>query len=192
MESNEIYPHSYFEDLFKHNLTKIHARDVYAVHAQYEIPPTFHILSGLFNRIKSSPVVLCGPLGSGKTTIIKALQLTLANTPYQMTLVSHAHLVNIYETQGAEAIFEAYTSGTLIIDDIGNTKSDANNYANKRNILDDLHLHRYERNRVTHMTTNLLHDDFLKIFSSRSIARLSSAKTIFIKEKNYRINSVMA
>jgi DNA replication protein DnaC len=185
--NDRIYPGSYFKDLYLTNLHRVHREDPHTVSPFFETPPTFMILVDHLNRMRQTPLLLIGPLGTGKTTIMKAAARTLAATPYRMTIVSHSHLNNVYESEGLAAILEAYGGNdTLVIDDAGNSRNVTSNFANTRHTLEEVFMHRYERGRITHFTTNLLLPDFLKLFSARAADRLRNHKDLYIKERNYR------
>ncbi len=101
-------------------------------------------------------LLIIGGYGNGKTSVMKALQTSLARTNISFKTKSTNDLVNIYEgceNQGEKDEFwQTFNSGTWNFDDIL-TERVANNYG-KVNLMKDVLEVRYDKKKRTYCTCN--------------------------------------
>lgn len=128
-------------------------------------------------------IFLVGPIGCGKTTIMKAFSINTHNS-YSLVstrLVSDEYTKNGIE--GAERFFglqpvhpQQYYGQKEIgfcFDDLG-TESSKKHFGNELNVINDIILSRYDKNLKgkTHFTGNLTGDEIDEIYGSRVRSRL--------------------
>lgn len=129
-------------------------------------------------------LIIIGPVGCGKTTLMKILQKNSFN-PYR--IVSCRKVANDYAEFGHTAITN-YSSAQNVtkhewfghsnvgycFDDLG-TEGEKKNFGNQLNVMVEIILNRYDNipeKSKTHFTTNLNADDMFKIYGERAFSRM--------------------
>lgn len=129
-------------------------------------------------------LILIGPVGCGKTTLLKIIQKNSFN-PYRF--VSCRKVANDYAEFGHSAIgtyssvqevtkhdWFGHTNVGYCFDDLG-TEGEKKNFGNQLNVMAEIILNRYDNipeKFKTHFTTNLTADEMLKIYGERAFSRM--------------------
>lgn len=129
-------------------------------------------------------LILIGPVGCGKTTLLKLLQKNSFN-PYRF--ISCRKVANDYAEFGHSAIgtysavqevtkheWFGHSNVGYCFDDLG-TEGEKKNFGNQLNVMAEIILNRYDNipeKRKTHFTTNLSADEMLKIYGERAFSRM--------------------
>ncbi len=108
-----------------------------------------------------------GPVGSGKTTMLKAIyRLTMtAGCPESKLLTSAASITRAASTDAGLASF--LSAGILLIDDLGTEPLEASSFGNRTLPVVEVICHRYEKMLPTLFTTNLTRDKFAERYGER-------------------------
>lgn len=122
-------------------------------------------------------ILLIGPVGSGKTSIMNILRQFLFREEYYL-IKSARDIAFEYQKDGVE-IIQKYGKqhNTLCIDDLG-VENNSKFYGNECNTIAEILLQRYELltnfNIKTHTTTNLNADELEELYGNRVRSRLRS------------------
>lgn len=124
---------------------------------------------------------LYGPIGTGKTTLLKGFRKYMANVASRFCLnrdddhrlcawyKSASEIANIYAAKGHGGIVDYCSKDVnLIVDELGREPIPANNYGTKLNTLKHIMQMRYDNRRtsVTHVTTNLELGDIADLYGN--------------------------
>lgn len=129
-------------------------------------------------------IMLVGPIGCGKTTIMKAFALNTHN-PY--SVISTRYVSDDYSKVGVDALdrysdlLPGYPQQNfghrelgICFDDLG-TESSRKHFGNESNVMHDIILSRYDNHILkgkTHFTANLTGDEIEELYSTRARSRL--------------------
>lgn len=141
---------------------------------------------------------LAGQPGTGKTTLMRAVRLFCRtnadsrspNLPHSMRWIHAKDVVAAYEESGVSALNELiFEVPTLIIDDVGTENMAAMRFGNVRNAVEDVLSRRYDRGKMTMVTTNLDMTDVCKCYGERIFDRVrESFNVIEFLGKSHRVN----
>jgi len=142
----------------------------------------FELMGDGFSQKKG--LLLFGPVGCGKTTVLKVLQKNSFN-PFRF--VSCRKVADEFAIMGHNAISEysqniqvsrrewyGHNSISLCFDDLG-TESEKKNFGNQVNVMAEIILNRYdniEQKNKTMITTNLSADDMRDYYGARAVSRM--------------------
>lgn len=137
-------------------------------------------------------LLMCGGVGSGKTTMLWALcrMLSLAsgmnNREYSFCWTDANNLAMLYSTESTD--YATYRNCRWLgIDDLGQEPLEVVSYGNVRYPLRDILLHRYDYNLITIITTNLTPKAISEKYGERIGDRLREMMQIeLFTEKSYR------
>ena len=122
---------------------------------------------------------LYGPIGTGKTTLLKGFRKYMANVTSRYCLTreddhrlcawynSASEIANIYAAKGHSGIVDFCRQDVnLIVDELGREPIPANNYGTKLNTIMNIMQMRYDHRRtcVTRVTTNLELGDVTRLY----------------------------
>lgn len=122
-------------------------------------------------------ILLIGPVGSGKTSLMNILRIFLFRDEYYQ-IKSARDIAFEYQKDGVE-IIQKYGKkhNALCIDDLG-VENNSKFYGNECNTIAEILLQRYELltnfNIKTHTTTNLNADELEELYGNRVRSRLRS------------------
>ncbi|PHR48021.1 MAG: ATPase [Fluviicola sp.] len=125
----------------------------------------------------SKGILLIGPVGSGKTSIMNILRQFLFREDYYI-IKSARDIAFEYQKDGVETIQKyGKQHNTLCIDDLG-VENNSKFYGNECNTIAEILLQRYELltnfKIKTHATTNLNADELEELYGNRVRSRLRS------------------
>ncbi len=123
---------------------------------------------------------LMGNMGTGKSTLMRAVMNFCAiyadprspNLPRVMTWRHAKDIASGYEEHGARYLTDLCNVETLIIDDLGTESPATMRYGNAINVVEDVLSRRYDRRKMTMVTTNLKMDQVKKIYRDRIFDRV--------------------
>ena len=129
-------------------------------------------------------ILLSGPIGSGKTVLMKAFDNMLANIGYikfTYTIIPTRSIERDYIESGNEVITtygkKSYKSDNeqriYCFDDLGLESGDSKYYGNQMSVMSEIFLDRYDLGLLTHATTNLTTENLEKIYGERIRSRMS-------------------
>lgn len=130
---------------------------------------------------------LAGNLGTGKSTIIRAVQRFCSiwsdprssNLPRSMMWRHAKEIVSDYEEIGSSVIKElSEAPNALIIDDLGTENMSAMRYGNVRNTIEEILSRRYDRQLMTMVTTNFTMDDVRMAYRDRIYDRVRESFSV--------------
>lgn len=144
--------------------------------------PDFELMDDGYSHKKG--LMIIGPIGCGKTTLLKVLQKNSFN-PYRF--VACRKVANDYAEFGHSAI-NSYASVQIsskhewfghetvgyCFDDLG-TEGEKKNFGNQLNVMAEIILNRYDnisKKNQTHFTTNLSSEDIVKFYGQRATSRM--------------------
>ena len=121
-----------------------------------------------------------GNMGTGKSTLLRAIKNFCAiydddrspNLPRYMVWRHAKDIASGYEEEGAKYLTELCNIETLIIDDLGTEPSTTMRYGNTLNVVEELLSRRYDRKKMTMVTTNLSMDQVKKDYRERIYDRV--------------------
>jgi DNA replication protein DnaC len=138
-------------------------------------------------------ILLTGPVGSGKTTLMSLFRLLLSNEfRYQVKPcrdVSFEFIQDGYSTilKYSNLAFVNDFPRTICFDDLG-TESNLKYYGNECNVMAEILLSRYDlyihRNMITHTTTNLNSDEIESMYGTRVRSRMREMFNLIAFDKN--------
>lgn len=131
------------------------------------------MLSHFNYRKHTSYVIISGPLGGGKTTIMRSLSQMLRHTPAYFDVIGADILVEEFNNHGSRMMPRLRRS-MLAINDYGVVDDKGQHYAYRASPIDQLVFSRHERGLVTFFTTNLNSKDFFEKWSQRTRDRIES------------------
>ena len=133
-------------------------------------------------------LLFVGPIGCGKTTIFQILKAALKGKQEQFNAVGTWTLADEYQSVGMkfigkylfnEEILRVYNRETpinLFIDDLGSEAIVSHSYGDKRNVVNDIILRRYELYKEygvkTHGATNLTDDLLFPRYEPKVVDRM--------------------
>lgn len=140
-------------------------------------------------------LLICGSVGTGKTTMLKAIFRMLDEHHYclkgnfyvgLMGWSSAIELTNDYINH--HDLFETDMYRLYLgIDDLGQEPENINAYGNIAHPVRDILLHRYENNRITIITTNLTPQDIKERYGERVADRMREMmQVITFNGQSYR------
>ena len=124
---------------------------------------------------------LFGPLGTGKTTLLKGFRKYMASARNRHMIereddyrlgswyASASEIANRYASKGQSGILDfCSANNNIIIDELGREPIPANNFGTKLNVIQHIMQMRYDNRRmsVTHVTTNMEPGDVAKYYGS--------------------------
>ncbi len=127
-------------------------------------------------------VLLTGPVGCGKTTLINLMRFFIQNES-QKFITKPCRDISFEFIQDGFSIIHKYSKGnlydyiprTFCFDDLG-TESSLKYYGNECNVMAEILLSRYDlfvsKNLLTHLTTNLSASEIEEIYGNRIRSRL--------------------
>lgn len=124
---------------------------------------------------------LMGNLGTGKTTLMRGIKNFCAiyddtrspNMPRSMYWRHAKDLVSSFEQEGAKVLdILCDEVETLIIDDVGTEEREAMSYGSIRNVVEDILSRRYDRGKMTMVTTNLGFNQVKEYYRQRVFDRI--------------------
>lgn len=123
---------------------------------------------------------LAGNPGTGKSTLLRAVRNFCAiyaderspNLPRHMLWRHAKDIASGYEEDGARYLTELCEVDTLIIDDLGTEPLATMRYGNSLNVVEELLSRRYDRGKMTMVTTNLKMDQVKKDYRERIYDRV--------------------
>ena len=118
---------------------------------------------------------LYGPIGTGKTTILKGMQKYMLNIKARdfdkddrigFFLKSASELTNLYARSGQEKLLQWCDECNLLIEELGREPIPARSYGNELNVIQFLLQNRYEhrRDNITHITSNIKPEDVMAYY----------------------------
>jgi hypothetical protein len=150
--------------------------------AYFSADPDFEIMNDHFSLKKA--LLLFGPIGCGKTTLLKVLQ---KNSYNPLRIVSCRKVADEYAEFGHSTIanystpqlvsrreFYGHNTVAMCFDDLG-TESEKKNFGNQVNVMAEIILNRYdniEAKDKTFITTNLSIDELAKYYGDRALSRM--------------------
>lgn len=154
---------------------KIHRSDIFTFHRLIIYMIHEERQCKKYNIDLKKGILLIGPIGSGKTTIMNLLRVFLFKQQLY-TIKSSRDIALEYQKDGVDVIHsygKKYTP--LFIDDLG-VENNSKFYGNECNTIGEILLQRYElltnNQIVTHATTNLNADELEKLYGKRVRSRL--------------------
>lgn len=123
---------------------------------------------------------LAGNPGTGKSTLLRAVKNFCSiyaderspNLPRHMLWRHAKDIASGYEELGAGYLTELCDVDTLIIDDLGTEPLATMRYGNSLNVVEELLSRRYDRRKMTMVTTNLKMDQIKKVYRERIYDRV--------------------
>ncbi len=134
-------------------------------------------------------VLMCGGVGSGKTTLMMALQKAI-NLMNEFTHVPGLALSTAKDIANSEAIYTRYIerSEPLGIDDLGNEPSEVHRWGNITNPVSDILERRYAQRLFTVISTNLTLEQIKGHYGERIGDRIvEMCEVIEFTNPSYRI-----
>lgn len=142
-------------------------------------------------------IMLCGPIGCGKTTLFKLMQ-KFPSKRKNFAITSTRQIVSEFMQSGYE-VLENYSRGNLYnngrnprnycFDDLG-AEASSKYYGNECNVMAEILLTRYElfieRGILTHLTTNLTAGEIENVYGNRLRSRMREMFNLFGYEENSR------
>lgn len=156
---------------------KIHRQDVLTLHRLIIYTIYEEKQCEKYNIDLNKGILLIGPVGSGKTSIMNILRQFLFRGDYYI-IKSARDIAFEYQKDGVETIQKyGKQHNTLCIDDLG-VENNSKFYGNECNTIAEILLQRYELltnfNVKTHATTNLNADELEELYGNRVRSRLRS------------------
>ena len=152
-----------------------------------------YYINGLsdFDGDLNKGIGLHGNPGSGKTLAmqIMASWIELDNVKFmkngqvfsfQFEIISSREIVEAFNDKGYDGLNTYTMRNVLCIDDLGSESLNASYYGNKVNVIEHLIEQRYFYNKLTHYTTNLDKEDFIKVYGDRVYSRISGTVNSFV------------
>lgn len=121
-----------------------------------------------------------GNMGTGKSTLMRAVKNFCAiyyderspNLPRNMYWIHSKDMSGGYEENGAGYLTELCEIETLIIDDLGTEPLSTMRYGNVRNVAEEVLSRRYDRGKMTMVTTNLTMNQVKELYRDRIYDRI--------------------
>ena len=154
---------------------KIHRSDVVTLHRLIIYMIHEDRQCKKYNIDLNKGILLIGPIGSGKTSIMNLLRVFLFKEQLY-NIKSSRDIALEYQREGVEIINRYGKKHTpLFIDDLG-VESNSKFYGNECNTIGEILLQRYDLLRnyqiITHATTNLNADELEELYGKRVRSRL--------------------
>lgn len=130
----------------------------------------------------SKGILLTGPVGCGKTTLMHLMKFII-QVPAQNFIVKPCRDISFEFIEDGYAVIHRYSKGSLYqhnqkpfcFDDLG-TESSLKYYGNECNVMAEILLSRYDlfisNNLITHLTTNLSASEIEETYGNRIRSRL--------------------
>lgn len=123
---------------------------------------------------------MAGNMGTGKSTLMRGVKnfCTLfadprsPNMPRPMRWMHAKDIVAEYEQTGPRILDELCEVETLIIDDLGTEDLEAKRYGSVKNVVEEVLSRRYDRRRLTMVTTNLTMEEVKRDYRERIYDRV--------------------
>lgn len=123
---------------------------------------------------------LAGNMGTGKSTLLRAVKNYCAitaderspNLPRYMVWRHAKDIASGYEEEGASYLSDLCNIDTLIIDDLGTESLTTMRYGNALNVVEEVLSRRYDRKKMTMVTTNFNMDQIKKVYRERIYDRV--------------------
>lgn len=140
---------------------------------------------------RSSPgLILYGTCGTGKTTMVKALQkvMGLGRKYYSVSCLNACQIVDYFRSEETRYQFEkAKTMEVLLIDDLGCEPERLMIYGTVFEPIKDILYYRYDRMLITVLTTNLGDEEICTRYGVRIADRMNETfDAIVFKGTSYR------
>lgn len=168
--------HASFRSTFLRHAAHYVQTDPLSCWGEYHVAQTQVLdeLLSLFNYRKHSRyIIISGPLGGGKTTVIRSLSQMLQHTTAYFEVVGADILLEEFNNNGLN-MMSKLRRGALAINDYGVVKDEGKHYGYRASPIDQLVFSRHERGLVTFFSTNLNRDDFFNNWSQRVRDRIES------------------
>lgn len=123
----------------------------------------------------SKGLFIYGPIGTGKTTLLKGLQKYMNSIKNRDVLKDYrigfywksaSELANAYAGNGQEKLLQWCDECNLLIDELVREPRPANHYGTELNVIQFLLQLRYDRRRenITHITSNIMPQDVMPLY----------------------------
>jgi DNA replication protein DnaC len=130
---------------------EINSHNTYVINQLYY----YLVMSDNFNGNLKKGIILCGPYGTGKTTILEIIKRIIEKvTIKRITFVSSMKLPELFEEKG----MDYYYRRPIILDEIGREAKEINDYGTKKYPMIELLTHRYNHKALTFGTSNFSED----------------------------------
>jgi len=153
--------------IYREDVLTLHRLIIYIIHEEEQCKK--------HNIDLTKGILLTGPIGSGKTTIMHLLKF-LALDEDKYIIKSSRDIALEYQKEGVD-IIQRYGKkpNNLFIDDLG-IENNSKFYGNECNTIAEILLQRYEllthQNIITHATTNLNANELEELYGNRVRSRL--------------------
>lgn len=143
---------------------------------------------------RSRGLILYGPLGTGKTTAIKAL-FSLAQSYYKwgeaIFSSSRAYYEKFADSTGNSEVINSYRRAKLLcLDDVGNEPDKCLLFGTPYQPIQDLLCYRYDAQKTTIISTNLDDEGLLQRYGPRLYDRfIETYDRILVSGENFRQNN---
>ena len=147
----------------------------------------------LGNDVIKRFLILCGSVGTGKTTLMRSIQrfcgevLAPSDAGFQIGSYSAVDVCEMYKHKFEDFEDVKIIRQILFLDDVGEEPGEVNSYGNYATPIRDLLMYCYETDKPVVMTTNLTPQAIAKRYGERLADRFKeTAKVIVINGQSYR------
>jgi len=175
-----------FERMPVKNGCHAHPDRMYNIFMQYtqRITQEFWVYDGqklkdflsAINQKDQSSILLYGPPGGGKTTLMKIAQRVFTYSKTHKVEICNTHdLLRKVAEFGFAALDDCLNAPVLVLDDLHIESFNVSNYSNKIDPINELVYSRCENGKSTHFTTNVkTQEKFFDLFADRTRERIKS------------------